>query len=76
LEEFAQDADTEYLMLALWNVGEAQGGVPELARQVKIGKTSLYKELSEKGNPTISTVGAILHGLGYRLALAPSAQHS
>ena len=71
LEEFDQDGDTEHLMLALRNVAEARGGVPELARQVKMGKTSLYKALSEKGNPTLSTVGTILHGLGYRLAIAP-----
>lgn len=72
LEEFGQDGDTEHLMVALRNVTEARGGVPELARQVKMGKTSLYRALSEKGNPTLSTVGAILHGLGYRLSLAPS----
>lgn len=71
LEEFDQDGDTEHLMLALRNVLATRGGVPELARQVNMGKTSLYKALSERGNPTISTVGAILHGLGYRLAVAP-----
>lgn len=72
LEEFGQDGDTEHLMVALRNVTEARGGVPELARQVKMGKTSLYRALSERGNPTLSTVGAILYGLGYRLSLAPS----
>lgn len=74
LEEFDQNGDTEHLMLALRNVTEAQGGVPELARQVNMGKTSLYKVLSEKGNPTISTVNTILHGLGYRLAIKPIEQ--
>lgn len=72
LEEFDQDGDTEHLMLALRNVAEARGGVPELARQVNMGKTSLYRALSEKGNPTISTVNTISHGLGYRLALEPT----
>jgi probable addiction module antidote protein len=71
LEEFDQDGDTEHLMLALRNVAEARGGVPELARQTNMGKTSLYRALSEKGNPTLSTVGTILRGLGYRLAIAP-----
>lgn len=40
LEEFDQDGDVEHLMLAVRNVAEAQGGVPELARQINIGKTS------------------------------------
>lgn len=72
LEEFDQDGDLQHLMLAVRNVAEARGGVPELARQVGIGKSSLYKALSEDGNPTLSTISAVLHGLGYRLALAPT----
>lgn len=72
LEESDRDSDTEHLILVLRNVAEAQGRVPELARQVNMGKTNLYRALSEKGNPTLSTVNTILHGLGYRLALAPS----
>ena len=72
LEEFDQDGDLQHLMLAVRNVAEAHGGVPELARQVGMGKTSLYKALSEDGNPTLSTISAVLHGLGYRLALAPA----
>lgn len=71
LEEFDHHRDVEHLMVALRNLTEAQGGVPELARRVKMGKTSLYKALSEKGNPTLSTIGTILHGLGYRLAVEP-----
>jgi probable addiction module antidote protein len=75
LEEFEQDGDSEHLMIALRNVAEAQGGVPELARRLKKGKTSLYKALSEKGNPRLDTIGAILQGLGYKLTLEPIAQH-
>jgi DNA-binding phage protein len=37
-------------------------------------KMTLYKALSEDGNPRLSTIGAILHGLGYRLSLEPIAQ--
>jgi probable addiction module antidote protein len=73
-EEFEQEGDSEHLMVALRNVAEAQGGVPELARKLKKGKTSLYKALSEQGNPRIETVGAILQGLGYRLTLEPVVQ--
>jgi len=71
LEEFEEDGDTRQLMVALRNVAEAQGGVPALAKKVKMGKTSLYKALSEEGNPRLSTIYAILHGLGYKLMLAP-----
>ena len=72
LEEFEEDGDTEHLLLALRTVAEAQGGVPELARRIGMEKMTLYKVLSEKGNPTLSTLYAILRGLGYRLALVPT----
>lgn len=71
LEEFEEDGDTKHLLIALRNVTEAQGGVPSLAQKVNLGKTSLYKALSEQGNPTLSTIYTILKGLGYKLMLAP-----
>ena len=71
LEEFEQDGDTEHLMLALRTVAEAQGGVPELARKINMEKMTLYKALSEKGNPRLSTIYSILKGLGYRLLVEP-----
>lgn len=70
-EEYEQDGDMEMLLLSLRRVAEAQGGVPELARRLNMRKTSLYHALSEKGNPRLSTISAILHGLGYRLTLTP-----
>jgi len=75
-EEFGQDGDTEHLMVALRNVTEAQGGVSALAERVRMDKASLYKALSENSNPRLSTVYAILRGLGYQLALVEKADAS
>lgn len=74
LEEFEQERDAEHLMVALRNVAESQGGIPALAERLDMNKTSLYKALSEEGNPRLSTIGDILHGLGYRLSLEPIGQ--
>ena len=74
LDEFEKDNNTEALLLALRTVAEAKGGIPELARRLDMEKMMLYKALSEEGNPRLSTIGAILHGLGYRLSLEPIAQ--
>ena len=71
LEAFDQDQDTAALLLALRTVTEAKGGIPELARRIGMEKMTLYKALSEEGNPRLRTIGQILHGLGYRLALEP-----
>jgi probable addiction module antidote protein len=71
LEDFEKDNDTGALLSALRTVAEAQGGVPALARRINMEKMTLYKALSEEGNPRLSTIGAILQGLGYRLTLEP-----
>jgi probable addiction module antidote protein len=73
LDEFEKDNNPEALLLALRTVAEAKGGIPELARRLDMEKMTLYKALSEDGNPRLSTIGAILHGLGYRLSLEPVA---
>jgi probable addiction module antidote protein len=71
LEDFAKDNNTGALLSALRTVAEAQGGIPELARRIGMEKMTLYKALSEDGNPKLSTVGMVLQGLGYRMRLEP-----
>jgi probable addiction module antidote protein len=55
--------------LALRNVAEAQGGVAQLAKKSKLNRESLYKILSERGNPEFRSLDALLHALGFRLAV-------
>jgi probable addiction module antidote protein len=71
LEEFIKDNNTGALLSALRTVAEAQGGIPELARRIGMEKMTLYKALSEEGNPKLSMISSILHGLGYRMKLEP-----
>jgi probable addiction module antidote protein len=71
LEDFDKDGNTEALLLALRTVAEAQGGIPKLAERIGMEKMTLYKALSENGNPRLSTIWPILHGLGYKLKLEP-----
>ena len=71
LEDYQEDKDMQLLLLSLRNVAEALGGVPELSRKTNIGKTSLYKVLSEDGNPQLDTVHTILNGLGYKMQVVP-----
>ena len=48
-------------LLALRNVAEAQGGVARLAEKAKLNRESLYKILSERGNPELKSLDALLH---------------
>ncbi|MEM6427835.1 MAG: addiction module antidote protein [Deinococcota bacterium] len=75
LEDYEQDGDAQHLLLALRTVAEAQGGLPKLARKINVEKMTLYKALSETGNPRLSTIYKVLKGLGYKLMLEPLEKH-
>jgi probable addiction module antidote protein len=64
-----EEDDPELFLLALRNVAEAQGGVTQLAEKAKLNRESLYKILSERGNPELRSLDALLHALGFRLAV-------
>ena len=64
-----EEDDPELFLLALRNVAEAQGGMAQLADKTKLNRESLYKMLSERGNPELRSLEALLHALGLRLAV-------
>lgn len=64
-----EEEDPELFLVALRNVAEAQGGVAQLAEKAKLNRESLYKMLSERGNPELKSLDALLHALGFRLAV-------
>jgi probable addiction module antidote protein len=64
-----EEEDPELFLLALRNVAEAQGGVAQLAEKAKLNRESLYKMLSERGNPELRSLDALLHALGFRLTV-------
>ncbi|MBA3968044.1 MAG: putative addiction module antidote protein [Nitrospirales bacterium] len=64
-----EEGDPELVLLALRNVAEAQGGVAPPAEKAKLNRESLYKILSERGNPELKSLDALLYALGFRLAV-------
>ena len=71
IEEFEADGDKEHFLVALRNVTEAQGGIGALAERTEMNRQHLYRVLSKDGNPRLDKIGAILHGLGFRLSIEP-----
>jgi probable addiction module antidote protein len=63
------DGDRAAFLIALKDVVEAGGGMSALARRVSITRPSLYKVLSRKGNPTLTTLQDILKPLGMRVSV-------
>ena len=58
-DEFSQ----KKLLLCLRNIALAKGGMNELAKNTGLGRESLYKTLSEDGNPQLGTLTKIVNAL-------------
>lgn len=63
------EEDLSLLPKALGVVARARG-MGELARTTGLSRETLYKTLSEDGNPTISTLKKILDAYGVRISIA------
>jgi probable addiction module antidote protein len=64
-----EDGNDKVFLLALRTVVEASIGMTELAHKTDRNRESLYKTLSNQGNPHLSSILSILSGLGYRLTV-------
>lgn len=72
LNEALLDEDPRMFLLALKNVYEARGQeMTALARKTKLSRENLYRILSTKGNPKLTSVIALLHASGFSLAVQP-----
>ena len=67
-------ADHTALLLALRQVAKANG-IAEVARRADVGDKTLFRALSENGNPTVDTLSKVLHAMGLRLSVAPLETH-
>lgn len=65
--------DQAELLIVLRQVALASGGVQAVAEQAQLNSTQLYRTLSSKGNPALSSFSAILKAMGLRLAVRPLA---
>ena len=67
------DGNQAELMAVLRQLAQAVGGVQAVAEQAHLNPTQLYRTLSPKGNPALSSLTAILKAMGLRLAVQPLA---
>ena len=66
--------DTEepgVLLIALRRIAEARGGIAKVAKAAGIERESLYRALSAKGNPRLSTLVAVTRAVGLKLTVEP-----
>ena len=69
LNSILEDGEPGELLIALRQMAKAFGGVQRIAEQASLNPTQLYRTLSEKGNPELRSLAAILKAMGLRLAV-------
>jgi len=57
------------LLIALRHVAEARGGIARVAKKASVERESLYRALSPRGNPRLSTLMAVAKAVGLKLTL-------
>ena len=71
LNQVLADGSQEELLLGLRYLTAAFGGVAGIAQSTQLNARTLYCTLSERENPELDTLSALLKAKGLRLAVAP-----
>ena len=69
IQAVLEEDDPKLLLAALRDVTESQGGITMMAKRTGLGRESLYKSLSENGNPKLSTLFEVIKALGLHLSV-------
>jgi probable addiction module antidote protein len=70
LKAALEDAnEPKVLLVVLRQIAEARGGVAKVAKAAGIKRESLYRALSPRGNPRLSTLTAVLKAVGLKLSV-------
>ena len=64
-----ENGEPDVFLLALRDVARARGGVAKLAELTNLNREHLYRMLSEKGNPELRSLEALLDAMGFRLTV-------
>lgn len=70
IEAVLEDGDPALVAHAIGVVARARG-MAEIARETGRSRESLYRALSDKGNPQLDTLMGVLKSLGLRLSVSP-----
>jgi probable addiction module antidote protein len=68
LREAFEDGDPALIAIALGAVARARS-IADVAQETGLTREALYKALSPKGNPRLSTLMAVVKALGYQLSI-------
>ena len=70
LHDAFTSGDQIFITIALGTVARARG-MSEVAKSAGVTREALYKALSPKGDPRLSTLLGVVKALGFQLAITP-----
>jgi probable addiction module antidote protein len=70
LEDIFKSGDHDLIVAAIGDVARAHG-MSKVADDASLGRESLYKSLSQGGNPSFATVLKVMDILGYKMQILP-----
>ncbi len=71
LNAVLEDGETGEMLVLMRQLTKAFGGVPAVAEKAELNPTQLYRTLSAEGNPSLTSLTAVLKAMGLRLAITP-----
>ena len=63
-----EDGSQEVFMMALKDVADAKG-ISKMAKESNLNRENLYRILSLKGNPKLTSLTSVLHSMGLKIAI-------
>jgi probable addiction module antidote protein len=70
----ALEEGDDVFLLAVRDVAQARGGMATLAKAIRLSREGLRDILSERGNPRLSNITAILNRMGFGISVTPKAR--
>jgi probable addiction module antidote protein len=68
LEAALEENDMEFLFKVIGDIARSKG-MAQIARELNLNRESLYRSLSQDGNPSFNTVTKVLDNLGFQLSV-------
>ncbi len=66
-----EDEDPHVFLLALKDVVIARTKISDLAKNTNLNRENLYRMLSRKGNPKMTSIQTVLNEIGFNLSVQP-----
>ena len=68
LDAALEENDIDFLLKIIGNIARSKG-MSQIAKELDLNRESLYKSLSQDGNPSFNTVAKVLDYLGFQLSV-------